>query len=310
MNYLENKMERFLNVHQSTRKDYDRFFKSNRHRKIKLSDLQLDNHKVVKKIVEGKKATFKDFKILKKFSDGISPVYLCTHNDNFGVVIKSILKGVITNARIVEEVNNLRLFDHPNIVQLYDYFQDDHNFYIVMEYAGENLSDHQVAFDENFTKSIFKQAILAIEECHRKNVIHRDIKVENFVLDKNGVCKLIDFGLSVKLEKGATSVNSHCLIGTLECLSPEIASKSPYSKSTDVWSLGIFLYEFFTKKSLFDPEEIYDDEEVRSFIRNITYEFSPSLTLPLKNLLKKILVHQPKRLSLNAIKKHPWVTSF
>ena len=135
--------------------------------------------------------------------------------------------------------------DHPNVVKLFEAYQDKKRYYIITEMiTGGELFDQitkRPYFSERDAAHIMKQVFSAIAYCHANNIVHRDLKPENIVLDKNGHVKLTDFGLSK--ENVGDLWDNKSFVGSIAYLAPEILKKQAHSKSLDWYLTGVLLYE-------------------------------------------------------------------
>lgn len=145
---------------------------------------------------------------------------------------------------------------HPNIVNIYDVGEDE-NPYIVMEYVeGTDLKQyihdhHPIPYRKSI--EIMKQILEAVSYAHQHHIIHRDIKPQNILIDDHGNVKITDFGIAIALSQNSiTQTNS--LLGSVHYLSPEQARGSMATKKSDIYSLGILLYELLTGDVPFDGE--------------------------------------------------------
>ncbi|KAJ9625152.1 serine/threonine protein kinase [Taxawa tesnikishii (nom. ined.)] len=154
---------------------------------------------------------------------------------------------------------------HPNIVEMADFFEDDVNYYIEMiphGLPGMDLFDYielRVNMEERECRKIFVQVANALHHLHVKaKVVHRDIKDENVVLDGDGAVKLVDFGSAAYIKSGPFDV----FVGTIDYAAPEVLRGSPYrGKEQDVWALGILLYTIVYKENPFySIDEIMDHD--------------------------------------------------
>ena len=153
--------------------------------------------------------------------------------------------------QIVTEVNILRDLNHPNIVSYIDRIIDKKNLklYIVMEYCEKgdlnllikSLKKSKTHLQETQIWTILTQLILALQHCHKKRILHRDIKASNVFQDKNNTIKLGDFGLSKVLNP--ESVFAYSKVGTPYYMSPEQIDEKQYNDKSDMWSLGCLIYE-------------------------------------------------------------------
>lgn len=176
-----------------------------------------------------------------------------------GVAIKMLPRSELSDRAeflIQQEVYILRRIDHPSVIQLLDFVQDDSFFYLIFEYApGGDLFDflqnrtkpksrpfggrRKKKIKEKLLKKLTRQIVSALDYCYREhNVIHRDIKLENIFLFGENNCKLGDFGYSTY-----EGNRPDRLCGTKQYLSPEMVNESVVTHKTDIWSLGVFLYE-------------------------------------------------------------------
>lgn len=169
----------------------------------------------------------------------------------------------------LKEVAFLAKLEHPGIISYREWFEESPSgsawkshqkqLYIVMEYAnGGDLSKRIQARKTNGMKPFSEQEIvhftvqilLAVKHMHDRKVLHRDIKSENIFLTNNNLVKIGDFGISKALP--STYANAHTRIGTPYYLSPEICMNKPYNTSSDMWSVGVVLYELMALQHPFD----------------------------------------------------------
>jgi len=147
------------------------------------------------------------------------------------------------------EAEVLRMMSHSNIVAYVAFFLEGPTLHILMEYAnGGDLAtkikerrEAEQSFNEREVMFIFVQLALALSHVHARKILHRDLKPLNVFLTQQGVVKLGDFGISRVLE--SASVGAQTVIGTPHYLSPEICNNKPYGVKSDLWSLGVLLYE-------------------------------------------------------------------
>uniref|UniRef100_A0A8C9LM59 Non-specific serine/threonine protein kinase n=1 Tax=Piliocolobus tephrosceles TaxID=591936 RepID=A0A8C9LM59_9PRIM len=192
------------------------------------------------------------------------------------------------------ERNVLKCVSHPFIVKMYYAFQTSKKLYFILEYCpGGELFFHlsKIRFvNEKSAKFYMCEIILALQYLHELNIIYRDLKPENVLIDEQGHIKLTDFGLS---KEGVTESNSaKSLCGTPEYLAPEIVHQTGHGKAVDWWSLGIMLYEMLTGNLPFNGKSRSDlFEKIKH--KKVVYpcSFSPVVV----DLLKKLFEKNPKK---------------
>jgi calcium/calmodulin-dependent protein kinase I len=210
------------------------------------------------------------------------------------------------------EINILSEVDHPNIVKLYEAFETDEYFYIVMELMqGGELFDRiieQEFFSENEAKEVLSPIIDAVNYCHEMDIIHRDLKPENLLYensDDDSVIKISDFGLAKLVPKSTFASTAW---GTPGYVAPEIVMWKRYGKEVDVWSIGIIMYILLCG---YPPFYSDNNSELFEMIKTGNFEFhSPywdQVSTEAKDLIKKLLtVDSKKRITLEQVKEHKW----
>ena len=238
-------------------------------------------------------------------------VNLCLHIGSGHLVamktfVKKDSKYKETKDKLKNEVEVLSKLHHPFINQILDSFETETHFFIVMEYiCGDLLSfiRKRNKFNENTAKIIFKQIIEGLKYIHKKNIIHRDIKLDNILIDTTNTVKICDFGVSRKISKGEI-IFERC--GTPAYIAPEIYKKMGYTGfQSDVWSAGVTLYYILSGNLPFKGSNIHELENAILFgeykkIKDVTYEAN--------DIIEKMLTLEPKeRITINEILKHPWL---
>lgn len=261
--------------------------------------------------------TLEDFTILQKMGEGAyGKVLLVQYKEEpqLQVVLKCVIKERIlvdtwtrdrklgTIPSEIKVMAALNKWPHENIIQLLDFFEDDQFYHIEMEPHGNpgtdlfDLIELQPSMSEAQCKSIFKQLVAAVRHLHAHDIVHRDIKDENVIVDSEGAVKLIDFGSSAFMRQGPFDV----FVGTIDYAAPEVLSGRPYEgKPQDIWALGILLYTIVYKENPFySVDEIMDHELRIPFV----------LSEDCLDLVKKILVRDlRKRPTIEQIFAHPWI---
>ena len=248
-----------------------------------------------------------NYKVLQQLGEGsFGKAFLCEKDSDGSLcVIKQILiEGMNEKekADVLNESNILAKLDHPNIIKFYDVFESKkpkHMINIVTEYAdGGDLSEkikERKNKNGNFTESeildYFTQICLAIRHIHEKKIIHRDLKSGNIFLMKNGFVKLGDFGIAKNFQR--TIDKAKTMVGTPYYLSPEIIESKPYDSKSDIWSLGVLLYEMMTFKMPFNANNF---SMLVAKIQRGNYIPPPSIyTKDLRELVSKCLTLEPER---------------
>ena len=193
----------------------------------------------------------------------------------------------------------LKELSHPNIIHFREVINDNNYLYIVMDYAdGGDLSmkikeQNGKFFPENKILDWFTQVCLAIKHIHDRKILHRDIKSQNIFLMKNGQIKLGDFGIAKCLNQTIDKAKTY--VGTPYYLSPEIINSQPYDFKSDIWSLGVLLYEMCALKMPFDASNL---PQLYIKIINCNYQplsnnFSDELKILVKDLLNETSIKRP-----------------
>lgn len=204
----------------------------------------------------------KHYKIISLLGEGgIGEVYLA-ENRRSGppVAIKVLARQWVSNlellARFKREATMLFKLNHPNIIKLIDEFEENNQYFIVMEYiSGGSLRD--LIKRKKIPIELVRQIALglcdALIRSHQLNIIHRDIKPENVLLDEHYTPKLADFGVAL-FDEGARMTRSGTKLGTPYYMSPEAWEGQPLDAQADIWSLGVVIFEMLTGKVPFDGD--------------------------------------------------------
>ncbi|CAH8482657.1 unnamed protein product [Schistosoma turkestanicum] len=228
------------------------------------------------------------------------------------VAIKIIDKTQLSPSsrqKLFREVRLMKLLDHPNIVKLFEIIDNDKILYLVMEYAsGGEVFDYLVAhgrMKEKEARAKFRQIVSAVQYCHQKHIIHRDLKAENLLLDADMNIKLADFGFSNEFSPG-TKLDTFC--GSPPYAAPELFQGKKYDgPEVDVWSLGVILYTLVSGSLPFDGQTL---RELRERVLRGKYRIPFYMSTDCESLLKKMLVLNPsKRYTLEMVMKDRWMNT-
>ncbi|KAF7458380.1 calcium-dependent protein kinase 2 [Cryptosporidium felis] len=216
----------------------------------------------------------------------------------------------------MKEINILKNLDHPNIVKLYETYQDKDNIYLVMELcSGGELFDRiisQGSFDEVYAANLMKQVLSTICYCHDHGIVHRDLKPENFLFlnnDYDAPLKIIDFGLAARVNNEDTSLNTRA--GTPYYVAPEVL-QGKYDRQCDMWSLGVILYILLCG---YPPFHGSNDSVILHKVQKGVYAFKEEdwkhVSFLAIDLIRKLLTYNPAdRITARDALNHPWITRF
>ncbi|XP_063058985.1 serine/threonine-protein kinase MARK1 isoform X2 [Engraulis encrasicolus] len=211
--------------------------------------------------------------------------------------------------KLFREVRIMKILNHPNIVKLFEVIETEKTLYLIMEYAsGGEVFDYLVAhgrMKEKEARAKFRQIVSAVEYCHQKRIVHRDLKAENLLLDADMNIKIADFGFSNEFTLGS-KLDTFC--GSPPYAAPELFQGKKYDgPEVDVWSLGVILYTLVSGSLPFDGQNL---KELRERVLRGKYRIPFYMSTDCENLLKKLLVLNPgKRGSLEQIMKDRWMNT-
>uniref|UniRef100_A0A674MJ96 non-specific serine/threonine protein kinase n=1 Tax=Takifugu rubripes TaxID=31033 RepID=A0A674MJ96_TAKRU len=210
---------------------------------------------------------------------------------------------------LFREVRIMKILNHPNIVKLFEVIETERTLYLVMEYAsGGEVFDYLVAhgrMKEKEARAKFRQIVSAVQYCHQKHIVHRDLKAENLLLDADMNIKIADFGFSNEFTLG-NKLDTFC--GSPPYAAPELFQGKKYDgPEVDVWSLGVILYTLVSGSLPFDGQNL---KELRERVLRGKYRIPFYMSTDCENLLKRFLVLNPsKRGTLEQIMKDRWINT-
>ena len=264
-------------------------------------------HNYKKICILGKGAFGKVYKVKEIATDKI-----------FAVKQISINNSELNYELVLKEINVLSNISHPNIVKYYKYYEESNKIYIIMEYLEggtlkEFINNEKNKINEDICRIIIKQILNALNHLHYiDDICHRDIKPENIMFglkDNINTIKLIDFGLSSNSFEHKNYLEN---CGTLIYMAPEQISNKIYSKSVDIWSIGIILYMLLNngRNPFYNKGE--SREKIIYKIRNKKVEFDDK-NYPIsemgKDFIKKLLKkNSSSRYTVRPALNHPWIT--
>ncbi|XP_026072210.1 serine/threonine-protein kinase MARK2-like isoform X6 [Carassius auratus] len=254
-----------------------------------------------------------NYRLLKTIGKGnFAKVKLARHVlTSKEVAVKIIDKTQLNSSslqKLYREVRLMKFLNHPNIVKLFEVIDTEKTLYLVMEYAsGGEVFDYLVAhgrMKEKEARAKFRQIVSAVQYCHQKCIVHRDLKAENLLLDADMNIKIADFGFSNEFTMG-NKLDTFC--GSPPYAAPELFQGKKYDgPEVDVWSLGVILYTLVSGSLPFDGQNL---KELRERVLRGKYRIPFYMSTDCENLLKKFLILNPtKRGSLEQqIMKDRWM---
>ena len=280
-------------------------------------------------ILKSDETIAKKYLKIKEISNGTyAKVYIVQKKTDFKLYCcKEILKSKVKDLpKFRNEINILSKVDHPNIIRLFEIFEDNRYISLIMELCeGGNLfekinelAEKDKSFSEKEAVKIFKQLMSAVNYCHSQGICHRDLKPENIIfLNKNpdSPIKIIDFGLSKifgelkpimkgnKIEKNIMSLR----VGTAYYMAPEVLQGN-YDNKCDIWSCGVILYIMLCGYPPFDGDS---ENDILKTVLKKKYSFPEeewsSVSEEAKDLIKHMLCDAEKRFNAKNVLNHPWI---
>lgn len=259
-----------------------------------------------------------NYRILEKIgSGGFGEIYKAEHIKSGFIRAMKIIKKLSTESSDKEddinfksEITILMEIDHPNIIKIFEYYSDDFAYYIITEYVSGcelyNFILKAKKFSEKQTAMILYQILSALNYLHSKDIVHRDIKPENILITTDLNIKLIDFGMSVKVEN--KKLND--VVGTSYYMAPEVI-RGEYGPKCDIWSCGIIFHILLIGYPPFQGRnriEIFEKILKGKLSTQIDRQEWQRITPLAKDLLLKMLTYEPElRVSAEEAIRHPWI---
>ncbi|XP_055910115.1 serine/threonine-protein kinase SIK2 isoform X2 [Eupeodes corollae] len=226
------------------------------------------------------------------------------------VAIKIIDKSQLDTSnlqKVYREVEIMKRLDHPHIIKLYQVMETKNMIYIVSEYASQGEIFDYIAkcgrMSEHAARFKFWQILSAVEYCHNRGIVHRDLKAENLLLDSNMNIKIADFGFS-NMYKIGELLSTWC--GSPPYAAPEVFEGKKYTgPEIDIWSLGVVLYVLVCGALPFDGSTL---QSLRDRVLSGRFRIPFFMSSECEHLIRKMLVLEPNhRYTIEQIKRHRWL---
>ena len=236
-------------------------------------------------------------------------------SDNVKSAVKIIFKKNMTESlvrSVTNEIRALKKLDHPNVVNLFDMYEDRVSYYICMELiAGGELFtriEEKTSYEEAEARRLCVHILEGLKHCHDRNIVHRDLKPENFMMvnrDDDSAVKIVDFGFATE----ATDNSLVGILGTPMYMSPEMWLEIPHGKPTDMWSFGVLAYIILCGYPPFSDER--RDRLVKRIVKSVyAYhtEYWSMISEDAKDFITRLLtVDMSERMTVDQALAHSWV---
>ncbi len=292
--------------------------------KNEFKKVETESLKMKKYLTKTDSGTIEDnYKIISKLGKGSFGSVFKVQNIKTNEIraLKVIKKTSIIyqddDHKFLKEIEILIKLEHPNIIKIYEYYTDDINFYLITDYISNGELYNYVykakSFNERQTQYIMKQVLCAVNYLHLNNIAHRDIKLENILVEQEITSndeqllnvKLIDFGTSNYVKTENTNYFT-VKVGSPFYMAPEVLNKK-YNNKCDIWSCGVIMFMLLRGHPPFKGE---NQEELFKSIQNdiINYNEMTELSEPAKELMSKMLERNVDlRYSADECLKHKWM---
>ena len=287
---------------------------------ISVTPIKITNELIVS---ESKSNSDNEYKKIKFLGEGSYAAVYQVQNKYTGSIcaMKIIKKKFASSSSEEKEIRNeidiLRMMDHPNILKLFEFYSTPKEFSIVTELCpGGELFDQIInkgPFDEQYSAYVLYQIFSAVNYCHKMHIVHRDLKPENILIvskDENEYpfIKICDFGTSKIFESG---IAENKVVGSSYYIAPEVLDKN-YNEKCDVWSCGVIMYILLSQRPPFGGR---DDYEIMENVKTGEYDLSSSpfdlLSKEAIDLIKKTLTMDPEqRITAEEALNHPWFKKY
>ena len=228
---------------------------------------------------------------------------------NTKVAVKILANGEESDGNNRKELNIMKELEHPYIIKLFHVINSQDHTYMVLEFAAHGdlvtLIEQGGPLQQKQAQHIFCQMVCAVHYCHDNDIAHRDIKLDNILLDGKGNIKLCDFGLAIRVSSGQMC-KGFC--GTIEYCAPELFDDTEYdARAVDIWSMAVVLYVMVTARFPFKARTYPD---MKAVMLNPIYDIP--YTLSQNRLLMHLIVHlftvnPEQRPTICDIRQHQWI---
>lgn len=248
-----------------------------------------------------------NYTLLNKIGEGhFAQVWRAVHRIlrvNLAIKIIDTSSMGMNKELIYREIDMMKRLDHPYIVKLLEHFEKEDHIFLVMENLGDTTIKSEVIKEGKIPEDIacvyITQVIQAVRYMHSKNVIHRDIKAENVMIDENNNIRIVDFGLSNYTSIATTSCGSPVYAP------PEMILRQNYNEKADVYSIGVLLYYMLCGKYPFFDHSVI---KLMQMVVNNPIEFDCDISEKAKDFIGKLMnKDQEVRISLEDALKHQWI---
>eukprot|EP00347_Sterkiella_histriomuscorum_P009181 403342210 len=213
---------------------------------------------------------------------------------------------------VLNEINILKKLYHPQVVDIYEVLEEPKKYYIILEICiGGDIQQglqSRPSYNEEEAAHIIQGVLIALSYCHRKGIVHRNIKPGNIMFKNSSskMPKLIDFGSAADLTREKLPLSK--IVGQLAYMAPEVLEEN-YTEKADIWATGVVMYELLSNKVPFDAST---DQDVMMAIRDGSFAFDGpawrSVSAEAKDLIRQMLLYNPKsRISAKDALRHPWI---
>ena len=236
-----------------------------------------------------------------------SKVYKGLDDKNNNYAIKKIYKkNDIKYLNLIEkEIEIMKKLNHKNIVKLYDEIYTEKYIYLIMELCDNDLNTyiHNNDLSENIIKNIMKQLIEVLKYIMDNNIVHRDLKPHNILINKDNTLKLADFGFAKEFKE---TLLTNTICGSPLYMAPELLNNDKYNIKSDLWSVGVILYEMVMKEHPFKALNINELTNVVN--KNKVLFLNVNINSGCKDLIEKLLiVDSNNRLEWDELYKNSWI---